>query len=47
MIVPVIILAVGLYYLLAPTGLVGSIWGVTSAMSCWRRPMSSSPCAPR
>ncbi|WP_043240125.1 ABC transporter permease subunit [Bosea sp. LC85] len=28
MIVPVIILAVGLYYLLAPTGLVGSIWGV-------------------
>ncbi|TAJ33818.1 ABC transporter permease subunit [Bosea sp. (in: a-proteobacteria)] len=29
MIVPVIILAVGLYYLLAPTGLVGSIWGVT------------------
>ncbi|WP_439495290.1 ABC transporter permease subunit [Bosea sp. (in: a-proteobacteria)] len=29
MIVPVIILAVGLYYLLAPTGLVGSIWAVT------------------
>ncbi|MBT9289917.1 ABC transporter permease subunit [Prosthecodimorpha staleyi] len=28
MIVPVIILAVGLYYLFAPTGLVGTIWGL-------------------
>lgn len=28
MIVPVIILAVGLYYLIAPLGLVGSIWGL-------------------